>query len=282
MISIMLYCGHNVVANFRDCQHMEGQDYNKRFDPLCYIRDYMPDYTVAYNESLKMLHDVFSSYQEGAGLKVLDYGCGPTVFHQAGAVPYADQIVFADYTAQNRQVVQLWLDRDPRAPDWNMFFEYAVVQLERKEKEEVVKRQEALRRIGKVAACNLLDDQTIEPQYKGPYDVIFISQCLCCVCFTPQEYETAIAKISQLLKPGGKLAITDTELLEDCVDPYYVGKEKFSYYAVTPQVLKSIVEKLGFRDIQQTSMPCQYIPKEGEEDTKFLGFQFLTAIYGKM
>lgn len=262
---------------------MVEQDYTKRFDPLCYIRDYMPDYTMIYKESLKLLHDVYSSHQIGAGLKVLDYGCGPTVALQAGAAPYADQVVFADYTPQNRQVVQLWLDGDPKAPDWNIFFEYAVVQLEGKEKEEVAKRQDALRRIGKVAACNLLNDQAIEPQYEGPYDVVFISQCLCCVCFTPHEFEVGIARISKLLKPGGKLAILECELSEDCTDPYYVGKEKFMYYVPSPQVLKSIVEKLGYRDIQQKSVPWVFVPKEGEEDTgTFCGFQFLTATYGKM
>ena len=142
------------------------------------------------------------------------------------------------------------------------------------------KRQEALRRIGRVAYCNLLDDQTIEPQNEGPYDVIFISDCLCCICFTPQEFEAAIARISKLLKPGGKLVITEEELSEDCHDPYYVGKEKFLYYAVSPQVLRSIVEKLGYRDIQQRSVPSKWIPNEGEEESKCCGYQLLTATKG--
>ena len=116
---------------------MADQDYIKRFDPLCFIDRYLSKVGLGYKESLKMFRDVFLSHQKGAGLKVLDFGCGPSVIFQACTAPYADQVVFADYLPQNRQMVQLWLDGDSTAPDWNLFFEYAVVQLEGKEKEEV-------------------------------------------------------------------------------------------------------------------------------------------------
>ena len=42
----------------------------------------------------------------------------------------------------------------------------------------------------------------------------------------------------------------------------------------------TIVEKLGYRDIQQRSIPSKWIPNEGEEESKCCGYLLLTATYG--
>ena len=80
----------------------------------------------------------------------------------------------ADLVESCRDTVQLWLDKSPNAHDWTPFFRYVVQTLEGKGEEEIVRREEQLRKAVKaVIYCDLLEDPPVPPGYEGPnYDVV--------------------------------------------------------------------------------------------------------------
>ena len=82
----------------------EKEDYMAydSFDPFLYIKD---KYTTVNNwnsQPLKLLHNIFESYgSTPAGLKVLDFGCGPVPIYQCSARLHASKIVFVKYIERN-------------------------------------------------------------------------------------------------------------------------------------------------------------------------------------
>eukprot|EP00731_Ephydatia_muelleri_P021611 Em0014g202a len=143
-----------------------------------------------HRNPLKNLHDFYTShFQRGANLKVLNYGCGPIVAFEASAVPYAQEIVLAEYAEQNRAVAKLRLDKDPSRPDFSALYRYVVEELEGQGAGEVEERQDA-------------------KGYEGPYDVVYSGACIEDACYTIEVFGAALSKLCDLLKPGGCLVMS--------------------------------------------------------------------------
>ena len=234
-------------------------DYN-HFNPCVYIKAKYAVVTDWNSQPLKLLHNIFQSYgSTPAGLKVLDFGCGPVPIYQCSSPLHASEIVFAEYTERNRNTLQMWLDNDPNALDFTALFKYVVQDLEGKGEDEVIKRQDDLRSVVKgVIPCDILrDPPLLVPGYEGPYDIIFSSLCLTAACTTHEEYSQAIGRLTKYLKPGGKLILQGTRPREDSEYYYYVGSEKFLALSVTPEFRNSTLIENGYKDISNTFQPCE-------------------------
>ena len=219
------------------------------FDPWAFL-NYFKEVNVLHRHTLSLLHEFYKSYgSPPVGLKVLDFGAGPVISYEISAALYASEIVLSEYTEKNREVLQMWLDRDPKAPNWKPFFEYVVQELEGKSKEEAEMRQEELRQVVKaVIPCDITKDSPIDPAYCGPYDVVFSSLCLEAASTSLEEYTEGLIKLAKYIKPGGKL------LLQCMSGPaetmfYMVGKEKFFGLSVNEEFLTTTLKKFGFCDI---------------------------------
>ena len=219
------------------------------FDPWMYLQ-YYQEINVGHRFSLNFLHEFYKSYESSpVGLKILEFGAGPIICFQISAALYASEIVLSEYVEKNREVLQMWLDRDPKAPNWKPFFECVVQELEGKSKEEAEMRQEKLRRVVKaVIPCDITKDSPIDPAYCGPYDVLFSSLCLDSACTSLEEYTEGLRKFAKYIKPGGKLVLQSVSKSEDTMF-YMVGKDKFSGCSVNAECLTTTLEKTGFCDI---------------------------------
>ena len=117
----------------------------------------------------KYLHEFCKCYEApstGPGLKILDFGAGPIIANVISASLYASEIVLSDYLESNRKVLQMWLDRDPKAPNWSPFFQYVVQELEGRSMVEAAKREEELRQvIEAVIPCDIHNDPPVEQAY---------------------------------------------------------------------------------------------------------------------
>ena len=235
-------------------------DYD-HFDPLLYIKNMYATVDDWNSQPLKLLHNIFQSYgSTPAGLKVLDFGCGPVPIYQCSSPLHASEVVFAEYSEKNRNTLQMWLDNDPNAPDFTALFKYVVQDLEGKGGDEVVKRQDDLRSLVKrVIPCDALQDPPLlVPDYEGPYDIIFSSLCLTAACTTHEEYSQSISRLTKYLKPGGKLILQDTRPLDDLEYHYYfVGSEKFFALSVTHEFVNSALSENGYKDINITVHHCE-------------------------
>ena len=229
-----------------------GESYRNEFDPQAYLHYYYDNLTEVHAELLKLLHEFYRSYgSKSSGLKVLDYGAGPTVLYAISAALQASEIVLADYSEKNCEALQGWLKRDPEAHDWTPFFKYVVQSLEGLGEEEVTKRQEDVRTLIKaVVKCDVHMDPPIQSGYEGPYDVIISLLCLECACSSLEEYEDAMTKLSTLLKPGGRIVLSCVEGEDSAPTQFYmVGAHKFVSLTVTESFMRSTLEKAGFYNI---------------------------------
>eukprot|EP00731_Ephydatia_muelleri_P039004 Em1038g2a len=154
-----------------------------------------------------LVMSVCTGTEAGANLKVLNYGCGPIVAFEASAVPYAQEIVLAEYAEQNRAVAKLWLDKDPSRPDFSALYRYVVEELERQGAGEVEERQDAIRCLSTICSCDIYQDPLIEKGYEGPYDVVYSGACIEDACYTIEVFGAALSKLCDQLKPGGCLVM---------------------------------------------------------------------------
>ena len=264
-----------------EAQVSSGEKYRNEFDPQAYLK-YYDDLTEYQAQPLRLLHEFYQSYDStSSGLKVLDYGAGPTILYAISAARQASEIVLSDFTEQNREALQHWLKRDPEAYDWTPFFKYVVQTLEGLGEGEVAKRQDKLRTIVKaVVECNILQDPPIQSGYEGPYDVIFSSLCLESACKTPEAYEVALTKLCTLLKHGGKIVLRCVEAGVDNepTNYYIVGAQKFVSLSVTEPLIRSTLEKAGFYNItfkrQLRDSPGVNVPRE---ESDYYAMSFITA-----
>ena len=219
------------------------------FDPWAFL-NYYEEVNVWHRHSLSVLHEFYKSYgSPPIDLKILEFGAGPVISYEISAALCASEIVLSEYTEKNRKLLQMWLDRDPKAPNWNPFFEYVVQELEGNSKEEAAMRQEELRRAVKaVIPCDITKDAPIDPAYNGPYDVVLSSLCLDTASTSLEEFAGAVRKLAKYIKPGGKLLLQTVSGSADTVF-YMVGKEKFFGLSINEDILTTTLKKIGFCDI---------------------------------
>ena len=252
---------------------MEDQNFQV-FEPKAYHQDYYKKVGQSSQKTLKVLHELYSSYGPSpSGLKVLDYGCGPVVVYQISAALQDSEIVMADYVEKNQREVQLWVDKEPTALDWSPFFKYVVITLEGKSEQEAVAREDELRkRIKAIVSCDITADQPIQPGYEGPYDVVLACLAIGCAYSSVADYETGVAKLAKLVKPGGKLCLYEN--IGSGSMFYAVGSEKFYSLSFPKDVLTGILAKLGFQDIQIRAERL-YDDVDDKSDSK--GLMFVVA-----
>lgn len=239
-----------------------GLDYNY-LDPSEYINfkykrtpgNSHPDTCQCSEFSLECLSRYFKtpSTTKKNGLKILDFGCGPTMINVISAVPKASEIVLAEYTESYRGFVQKWLDKDPSAYDWSPYFKHVVQTLEGMSEEDSVKRMEELRsKVKAIVPCDINQDEFIAKGYEGPYDIVMTFQCLMTCCKDVESYNSAVKKLASLVKVGGRL-ILYTSKREDCDVGFYTIKGKMFYDALplSEKILTEALKQNGFTDIYQ-------------------------------
>ena len=158
-------------------------------------------------------------------LKVLDYGCGPSLGLSISAALKASEIILADYSPGNREYIQKWLDKNPTLCDhWSSYFKHVVQTLEGGTEEASVQRQDMLReKIKAVLPCDLTQENFIPDGYgeKGSYDIVLSSMCIEACSKDLASYECGFEKLASLVKKGGYLLLCST----NCEGPdegYYI------------------------------------------------------------
>ena len=103
-------------------------DYRSFDDPEGYIKGMFSDspqdtestkLSDSYQQAIprflmKCLAEYFKGLERSdSSLKILDYGCGPTVAYSISASSKASEIVLAEYNQLNRKYLQKWVNGEP-------------------------------------------------------------------------------------------------------------------------------------------------------------------------
>ena len=209
-------------------------------------------------------------------LKVLDYGCGPSIAYSISAAPKASEIILADYSSGNREYIQKWLDKDPTLCDhWSPYFKHVVQTLEGGSEEEAVQRQNMLReKIKAVLPCDLREEVFIPDAYgnKGSYDIIMSFLCLENCCDDLASYERGFEKLASLVKKGGYLLLCSTRR-EGAEEGFYiVGGTRYNNISLKKDFILKNFRVNGLRIIEE-----DYLPKPDTVSGNTDGFLFFAA-----
>ena len=252
----------------------ERNDFQTRFNPQDYLRFFVAPGTpenVIFDFSIKHVHKAFCMLKseeqkvssQSDKIRVLDYGCGPTICHtiSAAGIPNVSEIVLAEYTARNREAVQQWLDKDPSAFDWSPYFRHVVQTLEGKAEELVAEREERMRSLVKVVPCDITPNPPIEKGYEGPYDVVISSFCLDSSCENVDEYRAGVVKLSSLVKPGGLLLTYSAEKQPE-EEPAYcrVGSQYFYDLKISYDTVVSSIKEAGLNILSEDHLEVSVDP----------------------
>ncbi len=234
-------------------------------------------YNVCSDFLLQCLSDYctteLSTIEEGT-LKVLDYGCGPTMINVVSAVPKASEIVLAEYTKSYRLSVQKWLDKDPSAYDWSAYFKHIVQTLEKKSDEDTVKRvKETHEKISAVVSCDINEECIISEGYEGPYDVVMSFHCLDAGCRDLGSFKHGVASLASLLKAGGHLLLYTSKREKSDVGFYTVnGTRVCDALPLSKEFVVNAIEQAGLTNIRD-----KFIATSPGEASNVQGFYFFSA-----
>ena len=196
------------------------------FDPEPYVEKYFlkSGGKQSHKFLLKCLARHFTSRAGDDSLRILDYGCGPSLPFSISAAPKASEIILADYAEPNREYLKRWLAKDPSAQDWSPYFKYVVQTLEGGSEQDAIKREEMVRnKVKAVVSCDIMKEEFIEDAYskEGSYDIVMCLLCLECGCKDLTSYQHGIKKLASLLKEGGYLLLYTTRR-ENCEEGFYI------------------------------------------------------------
>ena len=120
------------------------QNYSQEFDVGSYLIKGFGTSRLCGEEFTRFFFQksVLSSISE---FKVLDFGCGPVIANVISAARVATEVVLAEYTEEGRSAVRMWLEEDPNAFNWYLYFKYVVQTLEGGTAEAAEEREKRLR-----------------------------------------------------------------------------------------------------------------------------------------
>ena len=258
-----------------------GQDYCDKFSPNDYLQKNYSDANLGpfHLFKLNVLHKFYQSYSPTAKLRILDIGSGPSITSTISAAPYAAEIVLSEYPEANHSELLQWLNNDPNAFDWTLFFKYVVVDLEAKTEEEVPIWAKLVRKVVKaVVPCDVNQDPPIPTEYLDQYDIVTDLLCLPAACATKEDYTAALVRLHALLKPGGKIVLYTPESEEAPIPASYpVGPHNFFALCFSRDFIFKSLEHAGFHDVMTTAQTREELELPDDFETDFVALSFITA-----
>ena len=225
------------------------EGYDNSFNPSKYIT--LPDDKVFL---MRCLHKFYSTLNGHDKLKILDYGCGPSLENEISAVSKAAEITMADYCKPNRDHVKEWLQGKAKH-DLSVYLKHLQPDirddrdLERAVAAEAEK--ELKKKIKAVVWCDFTKDRPIEEGHEGPYDVVMALWCMGHAAGNAEEYATNLKRVLSLVRVEGILVMSSyTNKEKGGINHYYMGKRRLSVYCMTTETLCDILLDLGLVDVK--------------------------------
>jgi phenylethanolamine N-methyltransferase len=183
--------------------------YLSAWDPQGYLRQY---YSTPYIPTdsqavLQFLIDLLSR-RAAPCRRAVDFGCGPALYSAIALAPYVQELHLADYLPANLREVQRWLNDEPGAHDWDVYFR-GILELETGQKptaEQVAARKAELRR--KITVLREADIRQPHPLgLPQTYDLVVSCFCVEAVSPNRRDWETFLGHLSSLVPTGGTIAM---------------------------------------------------------------------------
>lgn len=195
------------------------------------------------------------------GVRVLEYGGGPTLYSVLALARQASSIHFSDYVPSALIEVRKWIAGEPDAHDWRPYTRY-ILHLEQSPNGDVgaAARENALRRsMAHLSECDATTDAMLADP-RPLYDVITAHHCLDVAARDLADFKRMVRRLAGWLAPGGLflLSITTGTLI------YTVEETQYPCLDLTQEQLHETFIETGM-DPQRISVAS--MPIEGQEYT---------------
>ncbi len=237
--------------------------YLSEWNPQEYLRQY---YSTAYlpDESQALLRFLIEqlSNSETKYRRAIDFGCGPALYTSMAIAPCVEELHLADYLPANLREVRRWLEDEPGAHNWDVYFR-GVLELERGQEPtpaQIAARKSELRQ--KVTALRVADIRQPHPLSEAEqYDLVASFFCLEAVSADRREWETFLNHLSALVTPGGKMMLAAIHRGHQ----YKVLGRTFSIACVDENDFVRVLPQLGFsiKDLVVRVVPIAEWVEEG-------------------
>lgn len=215
-------------------------DYSK-FDPHCYVAEYYSCIGEENKFLLNFYHSVYKNMKRG--VKILEFGGGPTIYQLLSASEKAAEIVFADYLECNRREVALWLNGDPKAINWDNYIEFVAKLSGENDISSEKFREKVSQKVTRIIECDAHLPDILRDISNLKFDVISTGFCLDCISQSEAEFSKSLKKLAAFLNNGGTLLLTS--LLE--AESYKIGDISFRAFPISEENLNRILTEIGFK-----------------------------------
>ena len=188
---------------------LTNSDYIAAFDPRKYLQECFDGLDDEHIFNIEFLVDAIQ--QMPTNLMVLEIGSGPTLLSVAAIAPQAKEMHLSDYVPANLNEIQLWLDHQADAFDWQPFIKVALAKEGLPTTADAIKQRssEMRRKVTRLLPCDVRQPAPIGEDARQ-YDLVLAPHCTDVAVATVSQWMEVVDNISKLVKPGGWLFIAVT------------------------------------------------------------------------
>lgn len=231
------------------------------FNPLDYLKTY---YTTMDEENKSLMHWWFSMPIKRED-RVIEIGCGPTLFTAIPIIDHCSDYTLADELQENLDEIQRWKDCNPIAFKWGNTIQYYTehVSWDFSGHDKVIAKK--LIENTQLLKLDIHDREQLAPLAEH-YDVLIAPFCLAEASSCPETFHDTFDHLHRLVRPGGIFAMVTG--IRGCF--YNVGDYKLPMcYLVKDDVYHAYT--LGFEEVYAKYIPiCE--PR---------GYDEIMAIWGR-
>jgi hypothetical protein len=180
------------------------EDTFRSFDPLGYLRTYYPADVGAEND--EYLGFLARAYAGIRGARLLDVGCGPTIYQLISACTSVDEIHLRDPSAACLEQVRRWLRAEPASYPWGAYIARALEHEHTSADDAAVDRR-ATRLRKKVASVREEGVEDLPAIAPGRYDVVSMHFVAESITSDREQWRATVRDVAALVGPGGHLVL---------------------------------------------------------------------------
>jgi NNMT/PNMT/TEMT family len=206
----------------------------------------------------------------GAPLRMLDVGAGPTVHHMLSLVEHVDDVVLSDVLEANLLALHRWLDEDGSYTDWSDFAEATVRNDWEADGNRLLDDPLSVERQGYLRQARLrrITSAVVSIDLKHPLSAADLGQrfplvtsffCADSATDTKPTFAAMIKTLASFVEPGGLLFAT---FLGGCTS-YRVGSTAAPSANLTERDIRDAIENAGLTTQELTRVNVPELAEDG-------------------
>ena len=236
----MIQCGTMTVMAPTDSEmgHLLRDWDARQYLDYYYAQSSVPDdETAIFRFIARGLRDLGQHFEAG-----IEVGCGPTLHHAAQLVPWVQRLDLADVQEPNLEEIRRWLDQEPGAFDWSVYFggEHGVLDVEDGRGGSLAEREALLRARIHLTRCDLRESLPLGKPAQYP----LVASCYCAEWVVPEisGWRETMRNVTSLVASGGWLFLVGVHATDYCM----INGRRVPCARITEHDVRGLLGDLGF------------------------------------